>query len=364
MNSSITLLADWLLNSGIQNISDNEWNGGFNAWYNLDKKEYAYVYSEITGYGITTLLQLHKLTGRGIFLDRAMLAANWLINIAMENNYTRARYYENGFDNTVYSFDNGMVLFGLANLYRLTQMEKYLDFSVKIADFLLGMQKSDGLFYSIYDTGEKKNLNIGDKWSTVSGSYHAKLSLGLLAVHDILNEAKYRKAAIKVCEESIKFQKNGRFLTLGNETHLHPHSYSAEGLLYAGLKLDKNRFVESALNAVVWSLNNQQEDGGMPSSYPSDKNERNDVLAQTLRLGTIFLQQKDINEKERIEKLRKRLLESQNLSTEHKGGFFYGFENGKKLNHINSWVSMFALQALIFYDKYLKKEGVELDLFV
>jgi len=49
----------------------------------------------------------------------------------------------------------------------------------------------------------------------------------------------------------------------------------------------------------------------------------------------------------------------------HLGGFLYGYENGIKMNHVNSWCSMFALQSLIFYDNYfLKKEENELDLIV
>lgn len=364
MISRIILSENWLLNSGIQNISWDERNGGFNSWYNLDNKKYSYVYSEITGYGITLLLFLYKITGKKIFLDRARLAGNWLINFAMHDNCIKARYYNDKFDDITYTFDIGMVLFGLINLYKFTKAEKYLNSAEKIADFILKMQKPNGLFYSMYDIKTKKQSDTNDKWSRQSGSYHAKLSLGLLNASEILENSKYKKSAMSICNASLKFQKNGRFMTFGNKTDLHPHSYSAEGLLYAGIKLDKNRFIESAAKATLWSLNNQLDSGGLPSSYPDDKNERNDVLAQTLRLGVVFLQKREIDKREKIQRLRKRLLDSQNMYGKQKGGFFYGYENGKKLNHINSWCSFFALQSLIFYDRYLKNKNIELDLFV
>jgi hypothetical protein len=363
MNSRIGMLADWVLNSGIQNISKDERNGGFNSWYDIENKKYSYVYSEITGYGITTLIYLYKMTGRKIFLDRAKLAFNWITKFALKDGFVQARYAE-GFDNIIYSFDNGMVLFGMTNLCRVTKAESDMDFARKIADFLVSMQKNDGLFYAMYDAKKRENFNVDEKWSKVSGSYHAKLSLGLLDAYDVLGDLKYKKSALRICEESLKMQKDGRFLTFKGETNMHPHSYSAEGLLFAGIMLDKKRFIDSALDAMSWSLKNQLPSGGLPSTYPNDMNERNDVLAQTLRLSSVFLQRGEIEDKEKVEKLKNRLLESQNISGEHVGGMFYGYENGKKLNHINSWVSMFALQSLIYYDSYLKNEDIKLDLLV
>ena len=67
-NNAILSAKDWLVNSGIQNTKGDE-IGGFNAWYDLGANEYSYVYSEITGYGITTLLFLNKFYKNG-FLER------------------------------------------------------------------------------------------------------------------------------------------------------------------------------------------------------------------------------------------------------------------------------------------------------
>ena len=54
-----------------------------------------------------------------------------------------------------------------------------------------------------------------------------------------------------------------------------------------------------------------------------------------------------------MDKLKKRLIKFQNLNKEQKGGFRYGYDDqGNKYEHINSWCTMFALQALILYNQH------------
>ena len=45
----------WFLESGIQNINiREEVDGAFNSWFDIEKEDYYYAYSEITGYGATS----------------------------------------------------------------------------------------------------------------------------------------------------------------------------------------------------------------------------------------------------------------------------------------------------------------------
>jgi len=378
--SAIEAAANWILHSGIQNISaDKKINGGFNCWFNLDKKNYPFTYSEITGYGITTLLYLYKRTKNKKFLDRAAIAAEWITTAAMESSgAVKTRYYYDktdanptySFDNKIiYAFDTGMVLNGMINLFKTTKSEKFLDAAIKIAEFLLTMQKSDGTFFSMHDANTGRSYNADDKWSATSGSYHAKISIGLLNVFEATNDNKFKSSAEKICKASIKSQKSdGRFASLNNTTHLHPHSYSIEGLTYAHNFFTHHKFINSAVAAIGWALSKQLSSGGLSTSFSGkiDTNERTDILAQVLRMATFMIRQDYLSDdyKENLLKLKNRLLQFQNNSEPHAGGFFYGYEAGTKINHINSWCSMFGLQALVFYDKYVKKEKIEIDLLV
>src|SRR3989338_2339056 len=121
----LDLASGWILNSSIQSEK-----GGFYAWYDSDKGEYPYLYSEISGYGITALLFLSKLFGADELIGRARMSADWLIRTSLHpSGGVRTRLYKNDetADETysfsaenIFSFDTGMVLNGMINLHGVT----------------------------------------------------------------------------------------------------------------------------------------------------------------------------------------------------------------------------------------------------
>ena len=360
IDRSIELAKNWLLNSGIQNLK-GEHKGAFNSWFDVNTKDYPYAYSEITGYAITTLLHLHELTKYTIFLERAKLAADWLSNKATHKSggilcryfYDKADFMGSFENEEMFLFDSGMVLNGIINLYEITKEKKYLEFSKKLTDFMIGKQKQDGSFYAVYDAKNNKLTDSGDKWSTQSGAFHNKLAIGLLKLYEITKDEKYKDSAIKICDYSLKFFKeDGRVINFSKtgDSLFHPHCYTIEGLYVAGNYFKNNNYLESARKATRYLFNNQKKNGGIPQMFKDNQFiefERVDILSQTLRAGVLF----DI-EKNKLERLKNRLLEFQNLDEKQKGGFRYGFDDkGNKYEHINSWCTMFALQALILYER-------------
>lgn len=379
-DNPVKLAENWIMNSGIQNIEGEE-KGGFNAWFNLDSRDYSYVYSEITGYGITTLLYLSKFF-EGSYKERAILAWDWIREKALHSSgAVMTRLYLDDTEETdqysflsenLYAFDNGMVLYALVNLYKETNDEDVIKCSIGIADFLIEkMRKDNGLFYASCNPSTGKKVDSDWKWSSQSGSYHAKLALGFIDLFDLTKDYRYKEAAIGVLEKAVGFQDkdSGRFVTsrLDMTTHLHPHSYSAEGLLYGGFYFNREDFIASAVKAVKWALDNMRADGGICKKY--DKNRfiklyRADVLAQILRLGSVMLKE-NVLDKEylaSLKKLRSKLLTFQyNLETNQKGGFYYGYTlDGEKKNHLNSWCTMFALQALLMFER----DDADLSFFI
>jgi hypothetical protein len=384
MVGRVNLAKKWLLNSGIQKISKNKKiNGGFNSWYDLKSKTYPFIYSEITGYGITTLLNMSQEMKKNLLIKRAKIAADWLIkNAQHESGGFKVRYIKNKrgkytFENLLYAFDTGIIAFALANLFKITNDEAYLESAERAASFLMKSQKEDGLFYAFYNLKTKQFLDITDKWSTQSGSFHAKVAMGLINLWKITGNESYRKSAKIACHAALKFQDiGGRFITYrdSKETHLHPHFYSAEGLLYAGLKLNEKAFIESAVKACKWALDNQLDSGGIPFLYTGDKfieYERTDILAQALRLGTVLYSLGKLEEAymPALKRLKERLCTFQLLNKADKGqtgGFLFGFDfDGKRIDHVNSWCTMFAYQALDMYYKVVEMgKKVSLDLFI
>lgn len=355
----------WLLDSGIQNLDRSfPAYGSFNAWFDERSRSYPFAFSEITGYGISTLLYLNIVSPDAVLIDRARLAADWLLSSAWDSKYgaLQCRYdHKTGtFNERVCSFDAGMCITGLANLYRETREAKYIEAATRLGDWLVQrMQREDGSFYARIRTRTGTLIDDPAKWSSQSGSYHAKISVGLLNLFELTKDVTYKESVIKVCDWSLKLQNScGRFITNreSRDTHLHPHCYSAEGLLCAGLFLRNKRYVESVALALSWVFQHLLPTDGVPRSYRCGRfsqDESVDIQSQTIRLWLLLSRLKKISKEEgALAKAVTRLCHFQSSSKDKHscGGFLYGHtDEGVQVSHVSSWGTMFAIQALSMY---------------
>lgn len=353
---------EWLLNSGIQNMNRLH-KGGFNAWYDTITKQYPFVYSEITGYGISTLLYLNEVQSNPELVERACLAANWLKKTAyIENKSVVCRFYYAAEESEprLCTFDAGMCLKALVSLYRQTRKKTYLKFSQKIADWLIqDMQKEDGSFYARYLLDEGRLIDNENQWSAQSGSFHAKVAIGLLHLGFLTTHPVYIESADKICKWALQMQqKNGRFITNTKDgsTFLQPHCYSIEGILCGGVFLRKREYLDSAVNGIKWIMSHQLPNGSFPTYFTQStgkfsSKESADMSAQVVRLMFILSQLGELTlNMKSVEKAVKRLFDFQCIKEKSKkihGGFLAGpawFQSDYK-PHVNSWVTMFVLQA-------------------
>ena len=383
---ALALAERWVLGSGVQVSGRGRSAGAFNAWYDFESHRFQYVYPEITGYGITTLLYIRARHGGNDLLEGAKAAGDWVIRHAMHpcGGIRPRDYYERQERSAVFSFernlivtfDSGMVLFGLTNLYEATGKTLYLNAARRVGDFLLDRaQKRNGSFHACYEPARRRWIHHPDKWSTQSGPYHAKLALGLLHLGRLTGRAKYARAAERTCDWTLKAQRHsGRFVCYQEEgsTHLHPHLYAAEGLLGAGLSLNRNDFLRSAARAVCWALGQVKANGSLPCrvgahAADANTNERSDILAQTLRLGAACsgLGLLPAAQTGTLAQLERRLLSYQRLKAPQKGGFYYGREmSGESRDHVNFWCTAFALQGLAFHEDVARGRSVGCELFI
>ncbi len=359
LDQRISSVINWLLHSGIQNLEGSydingvDVSGSFNAWFDLEKNDYSYIYTEISGYALTLLLFLYKETGDNIYLQKAQKTGHWLLKTQHRTGaFPTAFYLSNNSSRKshgFYSFDAGMVFNGLANLYRHTNQEKYLISAKKAADWVLDYQKKDGSIAAIIDEDKGKVKDHEETWSSQPGSYHAKLAIGYLNLYDLIKKKNYLEAAYKLCDYALSFQQSdGQFFTYGKikGTNFHPHAYTAEGLFVAGVYLDEVKYKKAAQKATQWAISYNKE-GIIPRQKHNNTlnyNERIDILAQIYRLAILLGIENDSNEK-----ILNRILDYQYFGknkSQH-GGFLFGkLSSGEKVPNINCWVSMFALQAL------------------
>lgn len=361
------LAFSWLLDSGIQETADHpDTKGGVNAWFDLRTQSYPFVYSEITGYAVNAFLFYYSMTKEASCLDAACSAADWLLGAQYpENGLIRTRFNHRSFDETyfgswVFTFDQWIIIYSLANLSEVTGRPLYLRKAESIAQFLMKhTTREDGLFYPIFDVQRKGPLSTEDKWSRQPGSFHAKALMALDKLYELTKNGDYLACALRLAEKTLSIQESdGRFVTQSNEgsTHLHPHLYSLEGLLSFGLARKNEEFIKAAERGFYWMMGYQREDGTIYSFFRQGTflpYVRADILAQALRLGAILFEQGFFKgDKTALERLRKKLLQYQITQGPQKGGFLYGQEeNGAVHEHVNAWVTMFAGQALWLYDR-------------
>lgn len=364
-----SLATQWLLNSGIQDLtSKKRFRGGVHAWFDQDKKNYSFLYSEITGYAINCFLFFRDLLNNDRFLVKAKEAARWLTeesyqkNMGVQTRIGGDELQENYFKSLTFTFDNWIVVYGLCNLYHVTKDAAYLEKALAIAQFLISKVRMDnGMFYPVFNIRTDQPEAPNDKWSRQSGSFHAKGLFALLKLYELTGDKIWFKTASQLADAVLKTQQpDGRFVThdASQSTLLHPHLYTLEGLAYFGLNQNDEAYIDSAEKGLRWILKAQNPDGSIYCFFEHGRFRpyvRIDILAQTLRLGSILmLSRKDSEFNHGLEKLRTCLINHQITAGEQRGGFLYGQEeNGSLHNHVNAWVSMFAAQALWLYDYYL-----------
>jgi len=343
----------WLLNSGIH-------DAGVHAWYDTKSQELSFLYPEITGYYLTSLLYLDSRSSRPEYLSHAIIAGDWLLDTAVDpsNGAVRCRFDGETWLPRQCAFDNGMCITGLTHLYNKTEEKKYLDGAIRMAQWLLTvMRQSDGSYFAKFNVKDKKPENPGGKWSLISGAYLGKLSIGFSALAKATNDPQYEQAVRALNAWSLtQQQEDGRFMTDEDsaKTFVHPHCYAAEGLLVSGLTFGEQKWIDAARKAVEWIAPHQLSSGGFAAYYEDGKFleiESPDISAQVLRLWWLLPEREGISID--ADGLVKSIASFQSSSDkqEEAGGiasgpaWFVGTED-RSGQHINSWVTMFCLQTL------------------
>ena len=279
---------EWLLKSNIRVKNGND-KGALYGWKYLNPPSYPFVYSEVTGYAISCYSWICSELGKPEALPAAREAAQWIVR-KMDSEFLLVAGYrkqdsfvEKGdISNHIYLFDNGMAIIGLLNLYRLTAKKDLLQFASKMADSLIrhffkGSAISTVLLDKFYRPIELKET----KWSTVPGAYLSKLSLGLLELSKLTGKTNYVRISNAICNFAVSLQKpDGRFETNPNSqiTYLHPHLYACEGLIYSGVIQSKEKYLNSALQGIVWATRHLNDAGGLPRDNSNVSVEQSDAI--------------------------------------------------------------------------------------
>jgi hypothetical protein len=302
---------DWLATSGIQRPPGADDAGAVHAWIDGTTREPAYLYSEITGYFVTLCVQLERLLPklgietRGAWRERAEAAAAWLVDSAQHaSGGILSRKYLGPVDpqridpwsftgGRVAFFDSAMVGFGLVQLWRLTGGQRWLEAARRIGDYLLRAHESADCTrrWAAHDVLADARVPEAERWSQHFAAYELKGAHFLMSLNDATGAGLFVGLAERTLAQALASQRpSGRFPTNQSETatHLHPHTYTIEGLLYLCAAHNRSELLDPAKRALDWTMTTclladrpLQQWSELPDQLIEGT--RSDALAQSLR---------------------------------------------------------------------------------
>jgi hypothetical protein len=354
----------WLLYSDIRIKSGSD-KGALYGWKDLSSRSFPFIYSEITGYAITFFSWIASEFRNPDALRAAKDSSDWVAK-NMQSYLVVAKppgslNQPNALSNVYYSFDNGMIIIGLLNLHKITKDNSILKLAEKMTQALIERffdgEKIIPRIDNSHNPVVKEDVDGIIKWSTISGPYHSKLSIGLFEISRLTNNPRYSQVSNSICDYALKLQgSKGQFRTNpGSDiVYLHPHLYACEGLVYSGLKQSNEDQYNAGLKGVKWAVDQLVASNvdALLRNTQEGSVEQSDCTAQLLRLLVLcrssltnFYTDSKLNNI--IDRLHSRLLEFYIPAGEGQGAMKYQFA----LDTACSWCTMFSTQALNLWKK-------------
>jgi hypothetical protein len=363
LSTSFANVEKWLVSSGLTIVDKNNENlGGVHAFIDEKTQNYGFLYPEITGYFISSLKFLSS--QNTIKTNLAINSANWLIKLSEK--YGGIIQSLDTKDKLVYSFDTAICANGLLDCYDLTNDKKYLENAKKLLTWISDETlNSDGTLKPFYDLNLKKHNESNSVWYKQTGCLHVKSAIPFIHFYRISNNKNYLKIGLKIADSIKNFINNDGSIRLHIDKqiiHLHSLCYALEGLIHVYDVTRDQKYLSICIDAINWCISKIQNDGSILLWYSSkNPNAKTSYhVAQLIRL--MILIQKISNQKysSNIEKLYSFLIQLQSNDSRNSsfGGFYEEFYKNlfgwKKRYKLNSWGSMFALQALYWKENYSK----------
>lgn len=346
------LAGRWFLDSKIQ-----EPNGGVARFHRTDTGKNARISTEITGYTIHALIFLFERYNDQEFLDAALKSGRFLIETAWSP-ALKTFPFEYGYQGDApqplsYFFDCGIIVRGLLALWRVTDMDEFLDIAAKTGDSMASDFAAGNRWHPILELPGKYPLQWGSQWSRQPGCYQLKSALAWHDLSEVTGEEKFSRYYAAAMATAIA--SNDDFLPAETREktmdRLHAYCYFLEALLSGARPLEAAGLIAEGISRV--------------SAYLRDirpEFERSDVYAQLLRIrllasATLGL---PLNEREAAEEaLAIETFQLEQPEANHHGGFWFGRKGGQMLPFINPVSTAFCLQAYEWWQDHLTGKPIQ-----
>jgi rhamnogalacturonyl hydrolase YesR len=363
LSSNYENLKNWVSNSELI-VSDpnNENYGGVYSFYDENEKKYSFLYPEITGYSASTLSFLHEISPNSKLDELAKANTTWLIKIFQKfDSIVQGISSDKKRQKFAYTFDAAICAKGLLDYYKINNSSELLDTAKSLLTWIVPAINNNGTVLP-YKNLESNNFEEdSDVWYRKKGNLHIKISIPFVQMYELTRDVSFLNIAKKLCDTYPKYvQKNGSLSMHENtdEINLHTLSYALEGLLFSYASTGSKQYLECCVNCLNWCSKQIDNDGSINLWFNSKHSSKSIYpIAQIVRLMLLVDSIDKTNHySENVKKLIEFMysLQAINLDPKINGGFYEEFYKTifgwKKRKKINSWGSMFAVQALFWYE--------------
>ncbi len=310
-------------------------------YYRSEPGENAPVSNEITGYAVSTLIYLHRLSGVSEYLDAALRAARFLTQRAWSRE-SGTFPFEPG-SSHAYFFDTGIIVRGLLAAWRATGEEEFRSRAHEAALSLAFDFLGEGVFHPVITLPDKQPLPPEPRWSRLPGCYQLKAALAWrdLGDPDAARLFECALAGALATHESFLAGETGPDKVMDR---LHPYCYFLEALLAVADREEPRR-------ALVLGM----ERTGALLREIAPRFERSDVCGQLLRVRLIahHLGAAPLDEAAACEEAdRAASYQAASGDPRIHGGFWFGQRSGEKLAFVNPVSTAFCMQALALWHEH------------
>ncbi|WP_299290938.1 hypothetical protein [Nitrosopumilus sp.] len=362
---SFQLTKNWLMNSGIfiSEPSDSDF-GAVHSFYDEKNEKFAFLYPEITGYYSSAMRFLYEHEQNQQFLKNSKASCDWLIKIFKEYDGIIQGISPDGIPNKfVYSFDTGICAKGMFDCFSITKDQKYLDFGIKLNQWIIDEAlEPNGKIKSVKNLSTQKFEDDESVWYKRSGCLHIKLIIPLLQQFQLTGDSSLLNHVTNIGETLSEYQNSDGSILLhsdSNVINLHTMSYALEGLIWLYMETKDQKYLDSFKKALLWCDTQIQNDGSIDLWHNSKYHSKSSYpISQIVRLKLLLAKIENQQLDEIIQKLKSFLLSLQSNSDiqQSNGGFYEEFSKSilgwKKTLKLNSWGTMFSLQALYWIDNF------------
>ena len=247
--------------------------GGLHSFFDEDKKEYGFVYPEITGYFLSTLRFLNSVEKNDLYIEYGQKSAEWLLSLYEKYGGIIQGIYGQEPKKLSYSFDTAICAKGLLDYYALSDNKKFFEFGKKLVDEIVNETiQPDGSvlpYRNLINNQFEEDKNI---WYMQYGCLHIKSVIPILQLYSITQDNKLLEKANLLCDSVSKFQNSDGSISLhnkGGSINLHTLCYAIEGLLYAFFITKNHQYLQNSIAAINWVIEHIADDGSIELWFES-----------------------------------------------------------------------------------------------